>query len=149
MLLELDNIGDIAAREQAIIKMNSIAAQNYAGGLHRTFYESAIGGFYNLVSGTPNHTPSQEACQAIAKSLNTFTLSRITDPTRQPVPLGLVFMNYVIPPTEAEYNSAALIRAIINNNKAFLLNRADPAAAPQVENNANSHFTNNSKNPLK
>jgi len=146
---ELDNIGDIAAREQAIIKMNSIAAQNYADGLHRTFYESAIGGFYNLVSGTPNHTPSQEACQAIAKSLNTFTLSRITDPTRQPVPLGLVFMNYVIPPTEAEYNSAALIRAIINNNKAFLLNRADPAAAPQVENNANSHFTNNSKNPLK
>lgn len=140
---ELDNITNLQTRKDAITEMNSVAAKNYAGGLHRTFYESAIGGFYGGSSATT------ASCQTVAKELNTFTLSRITDPTRQPVPLGLVFMNYVVPPTEADYNSAALIRAIINNNKAFLLNRADQEAAPQVENNANSHFTNNSKNPLK
>ncbi len=143
---ELDNITNLQTRKNAITEMNSVAAKNYAGGLHRTFYESAIGGYYD---STGEGKVSEAACQTVAKELNTFTLSRITDPTRQPVPLGLVFMNYVIPPTEADYNSAALIRAIINNNKAFLLNRADQEAAPQVENNANSHFTNNSKNPLK
>ena len=126
--------------------MNTIAAQNYAGGLHRTFYESAIGGY----TGGAN-SPTAADCQDCAQQLNTFALSRITNPTRQAVPLGLVFMNYVIPPTgeESTYNSAALIRAIINNNKAFILNRRSSQDTPAVENNVNSHFNNNTNNPLK
>lgn len=144
---EVDNIGtDIQYRKDAIVKMNTIAASNYAGGLHRTFYESMIGGY----TGGGN-TASEATCQAVAKEMNTYALGRITNPTRQAVPLGLVFMNYVIAPdgNESEYNSSALIRAIINNNKAFLLNRAGGSNAPDVEENVNSHFTNNSQNPLK
>ncbi len=141
---ELDNVTDLTARKNAITTMNETAANNYKGGLHRTFYETSLGG-YLYGSATASN------CQALAQELNPFTLGRITNPTRQACPLGLVFMNYAIAPNgdEATYQSAALIRAIINNNKAFLLNRADQEAAPQVENNANSHFTNNSKNPLK
>lgn len=144
---ELDNIANgssIDKRQKAIIAMNETAAKNYAGGLHRTFYESMIGGYENGSLSTVN-------CQTVAKSMNTFALGRITNPTRQAVPLGLVFMNYVIAPdgNESEYNSSALIRAIINNNKAFLLNRAGGSNAPDVEENVNSHFTNNSQNPLK
>lgn len=144
---ELDNIANgssIDKRQKAIIAMNETAAKNYAGGLHRTFYESMIGGYENGSLSTVN-------CQTVAKSMNTFALGRITNPTRQAVPLGLVFMNYVIAPdgNESEYNSSALIRAIINNNKAFLLNRAGGSNALDVEENVNSHFTNNSQNPLK
>lgn len=146
---ELDNIigygSSLTERQDAIVEMNTIAAKNYKGGLHRTFYESAIGGYVSNDS---------DPYGAVAKSLNTFALSRITNPTREAVPLGLVFMNYVIPPTgqESEYNSAALIRAIINNNKAFLLNRADldtPGQLSKVEDKTNSNFTNTTKNPLK
>lgn len=146
---ELDNIigygSSLTERQDAIVEMNTIAAKNYKGGLHRTFYESAIGGYVSNDS---------DPYGAVAKSLNTFALSRITNPTREAVPLGLVFMNFVIPPTgqESEYNSAALIRAIINNNKAFLLNRADldtPAQLSKVEDKTNSNFTNTTQNPLK
>lgn len=146
---ELDNIigygSSLKERQDAIKEMNTIAAKNYKGGLHRTFYESSIGGYVSNES---------DPYGAVAKSLNTFALSRITNPTREAVPLGLVFMNYVIPPTgeETTYNSAALIRAIINNNKAFLLNRADldtPAQLSKVEDKTNSNFTNTTQNPLK
>ena len=146
---ELDNIigygSSLKERQDAIVEMNRIAAQNYKGGLHRTFYESAIGGYVS---------DNSDPYGAVAKSLNTFALSRITNPTREAVPLGLVFMNFVIPPTgqESEYNSAALIRAIINNNKAFLLNRADidtPTQLSKVEDKTNSNFTNTTQNPLK
>ena len=63
-------------------------------------------------------------------------------------------MNYVIPPTgeESTYNSTALIRAIINNNKAFLLRRKGedtPAQLSKVEDKTNSNFTNTTQNPLK
>lgn len=128
--------------------MNNIAYSNYIEGKHRTFYESMIGGYDSKQS---------EAYKYVAKTLNTHALERITNPTRNSVPLGFVFMNYAIAPkkagstTEEEdgYNSAALIRAIINNNKAFLLNRASGTPAPNVEESTNSHFNNNSQNPLK
>lgn len=141
---ELDNIDQVGMdkRKLALVNMNKVAASNYAGGLHRTFYESSIGGF-------TEGSASDASCQAAARELNPYMLSRITDPTRVAVPLGLVFMNYVIAPDEDTYKSAELIRAIINNNQAFLLNRRGQQAAPEVEKNVNSHFTNNTKNPLK
>lgn len=116
---ELEKVSNVEERKNAIIAMNGIAAKNYLGGLHRTFYESSIGGFLG--------SNSAENCQALAKSLNPFALSRISNPARQNCPLGLVFMNYAISPEAGSandsYRSAELIRAIINNNKAFLLNR--------------------------
>lgn len=144
---ELDNIANgssIDQRQKAIITMNGIAAANYADGLHRTFYESMIGGYINNSAEAAN-------CQSVAKTMNTFALSRITAPDRQVTPLGLVFMNYAIAPSgeESSYNSATLIRAIINNNKAFLLNRKGDTSATPVEDNTNSYFKNNPQNPLK
>lgn len=118
---ELDNIGnDINIRETAITEMNQVASENYAGGRHRTFYETCLGGY----TGGAN-TPSATDCQAVAKHMHPFVLNRLNDPTRQNVPMGLVLMNYVIPPTGEEdtYKSTELIRAIVNNNKAFRLHR--------------------------
>lgn len=120
---EIDNIdksSSITKRQNAIVEMNKIAYENYKNGLHRTFYEPMIGGYKNQDEKTAGET---------AKTLNTFVYNRLSDPTRQNVPHGLVFMNFAIAPknengTEQEgYNSAALIRAIINNNKAFMLHR--------------------------
>lgn len=147
---ELDKIDSIALinRKAAIISMNTIASENYKNKQHNTFYETSLGGFYKTA------LPSESSCLELAKELNPFALGRISNPSREAVPLGLVFMNYVIPPTGQEdtYHSSTLIRAIINNNKAFLLNRADldtPAQQSKVEDKTNSNFTNNTKNPLK
>lgn len=143
---ELDNIGSsLTTREEALKEMNTIAATNYGNRLHRTFYESSLGGFLN-------GSASEANCQAVATGLNPFALSLITNPTRQAVPLGLVFMNYVIPPTGQEdtYKSAELIKAIINNNRAFLLRRAgDDDTDTDVKQQTNSNYTGNPKNPLK
>lgn len=108
--------------------MNNIVYDNYKKGFHRTFYETSLGGFLNSTISAPN-------CQAVAKELHPYVLSRLSDPSRQNVPLGLVFMNYVIPPAGQEdtYKSEELIRAIINNNKAFLLHRPDETEFPVVE----------------
>ena len=146
---EADNVSDLLSdnalqkRKDAIVKMNEVAAANYAGHLHRTFYESSIGGYLNGSSSAAN-------AQALAVEMNPFLLGRITSPTRQACPLGLVFMNYVVPPAgqEDSYRSAELIRAIINNNRAFLLNR-DGGEVPAVQDNTNSHFSNSPGNPLK
>jgi len=148
---ELDKVDSktlLDNRKAAIISMNTIASDNYKNKQHNTFYETSLGGFYNT------NLPSESSCQNLAKELNPFALLRISNPSREAVPLGLVFMNYVIPPTGQEdtYHSTALIRAIINNNKAFLLNRADldtPAQLSKVEDKTNSNFTNTTRNPLK
>lgn len=123
---ELDNIvgfgSSVKKRQQAIIEMNKIAATNYAGGLHRTFYETMIGGY----TGGSWSGGTETTCLGAAKEFNPFVVNRLSDPTRQNVPLGLVFMNYAIPPTGGEdtYKSAELIQLIINNNKAFRLHRS-------------------------
>lgn len=138
---ELDNIGSTTEnREKAIVAMNAIAAANYAGGLHRTFYETSLGGFLN-------GSVSEENCLAVANALNPYAYNRIVSPSRNACPLGLVFMNYVIPPTgNTTMKSEELIRAIINNNAAFLLNRADGSGGTTTRNdvkeNTNSSFVN-------
>lgn len=139
---ELDNIGSTTEnREKAIVAMNAIAATNYAGGLHRTFYETSLGGFLN-------GSVSEENCLAVANALNPYAYNRIVSPSRNACPLGLVFMNYVIPPTgNTTMKSEELIRAIINNNAAFLLNRADGTSGGtttrnDVKENTNSSFVN-------
>ena len=125
---ELDNITNISARENAIMEMNNTASTNYAGGRHRTFYETCLGGFdnyTNYVVYPSENDITDTKCQNVAKRLHPYVLERLNNPTRKNVPMGLVFMNYVIPPTGEEdtYKSAELIRAIVNNNKAFRLHR--------------------------
>lgn len=147
---ELDNItgygSSLSERQGAIDKMNDEAAKNYAGGLHRTFYETMIGGY----TGGAN-TATESTCLNVAGNLNPYVVTRLSNPTRQQVPLGLVFMNYAIAPDgqEETYKSSELIRAVVNNNKAFHLHRRDADSAPEVQKHVNSHFTNNSQNPLK
>ncbi|GEM_PF-2463135 len=142
---EQDNISSIAARKAAIDLVNNEIAKNYSSPLHNTSYEVAIGGY----SGSSNAS----GYQSVASQLNSYVLSKISDPSRTPVPVGFVFMNYAIPPKGQEdtYQSTQLIRAIINNNKALLLRRADSSNPSPVSahDKTNSHFTNNTKNPLK
>lgn len=137
---EQDNVGDTdAGRQTAISLMNGEAYKNYQGGLHRTFYETSLGGY--LGGGTA----TESKCQELAKSLNKYALDKIVNPARNACPLGLVFMNYVIDPND-EYYSKDLIRAIINNNAAFLLNRASGSGGTTTRNdvkeNTNSSFVN-------
>lgn len=145
---ELDNVGSTADnRKKAIDAVNDEIAKNYANPGHNTYYEVSLGGYLN-------GSPTAENYQALSKELNGYVLNKITNPTRNPVPVGFVFMNYAIPPSgeESTYNSTALIRAIINNNKAFLLRRAGedtPAQLSKVEDKTNSNFTNTTRNPLK
>ena len=142
---EQDNVSDIQNRKNAIDLVNEEIAKNYASPLHNTYYEVAIGGF----SGSSDAS----GYQSVATQLNPYVLSKISDPSRTPVPVGFVFMNYAIPPTGQEdtYQSAELIRAIINNNKALLLRRDDSStpSAVSARDKTNSHFTNNTQNPLK
>ena len=145
---ELDNVGATADnRKKAIDAVNDEIAKNYANPGHNTYYEVSLGGYLNGSAIADNY-------KALSKELNGYVLNKITNPTRNPVPVGFVFMNYAIPPTgeESTYNSTALIRAIINNNKAFLLRRAGedtPAQLSKVEDKTNSNFTNTTQNPLK
>lgn len=113
---ELDNISDINNRKNALSAFLTQSYTNYSKGLHRTFYECAIGGFLN-------GNPTAANYQAAAKELNPELLRLITDPNRKPSPLGLVLMSYALGDNDT-YRSADLIRAVINNNSAFLLNRA-------------------------
>lgn len=144
---EQDNISSITTRKAAIDLVNEEIAKNYSSPLHNTYYEISIGGYDN---GSPKVASGY---QSVASQLNSYVLSKISDPSRTPVPVGFVFMNYAIPPKGQEdtYQSAQLIRAIINNNKALLLRRADSSTPSPVSarDKTNSHFTNNTKNPLK
>ena len=149
---ELDNIGTgnsaIQDRISAMTEFANVSYTNYTEGLHRTFYECAIGGYLN-----GNETAV--GYKAAAKALNPALLNIFTDPTRKPSPMGFVFINYVIPPTdetdaEATYRSAELIRTIINNNAAFMLQRkGGTSTQTNAADNTNSSFTGNTGNPLK
>lgn len=143
---ELDNIKDYGSslenRQKAIDTFLDKSWTNYKDGLHRTFYECMIGGY------TGGGNPTATGCQEAAVSLNNYLLSKLTSPSRKASPLGLVFMNYVGGTTynSKDANSAELIRVIINNNRAFLLNRKPKG---NVGDNTNSNFQNNPNNPLK
>lgn len=139
---EQDNVGKTTDdRIKAIDLMNARAYANYSEGLHRTFYEISLGGY--LGGG---NTATEKDCQDLAKVLNPYALQKITNPARNACPLGLVFMNYVVDPND-EYSSKDLIRAIINNNAAFLLNRAPSTPGgttgqSNLRQNTNSSFDN-------
>lgn len=143
---ELEAVGDVSKRVDAIKDFAKVSAANYAEGLHRTFYECSIGGYI----GTETSHNTAANCESLAKQLNGQLLNILTDPANTPSPFGLVFMNYVVAPNGQEdvYHSKDLIRTIINNNAAFLLDRRG-GSSKNVNDNTNSSFTNNSGDPLK
>lgn len=134
--IEGDNIssfGGADGRKTAINLFRERAYLNYQGGLHRTFYECSIGGYITSGWTGDASTESAVSCQTCAKQLNPYLYEQLTDPTKPNAPFGQVFMNYAIPPKGEEdtYKSDDLIRAIINNNRAFLLNRRKGTNASQ------------------
>lgn len=143
---ELEAVGDITARKAALKDFIALSYNNYKGGLHRTFYECAIGGH----TGDQWYQDTKENSQELAKELNPELLNLLTNPTTELSPLGLVLMNYAIPPTGEEdtYKSRELIRTIINHNAAFLLNRRG-SSSENAKDNTNSSFNADNRNPLK
>lgn len=144
---ELDNIGsDISGRQAALDAFAKVSAANYVEGLHRTFYECAIGGYTGGSATAANYL-------AAAKKLNPYLIKVLQDPSRPAAPFGFVFMSYAIPPTAADaevLKSDELISTIINNNVAFLLNRkGGTSTQTNAADNTNSSFTGNTGNPLK
>lgn len=147
---EQDNInknnGSIASRKAALDAFAKVSAQNYVEGLHRTFYECAIGGYINGSNTAENYL-------AAAKELNPYLIQVLQDPSRPAAPFGFVFMSYAIAPTTQdaeELKSDELISTIINNNVAFLLNRrGGTSTQTNAADNTNSSFTGNTGNPLK
>lgn len=152
---ELDNIpatvtingqqmSGLEMREKAIDKFLEVSFANYLDGSHRTFYECAIGGFERTTNANNTYSDNYEI---VATTLNTYLAGKLKTLNRKASPLGLVFMNFVVDP-DNKYGSQELIRLIINNNRAFTMNRRG-ASTKQVGDNTNSSFTNNSNNPLK
>ncbi len=142
---ELEQVSDTIARKAALPLFSNLSFKNYSEGLHRTFYECAIGGYY---TGDGNNT---KGCQTLAKVLNPALLNVLTDPARKPCPFGIVFMNYAIAPDgqESLYKSAELISTIINNNAAFMLQRRSDTSSANAADKTNSSFSANNGNPLK
>lgn len=138
---ELDNIGSsLEGRKKAVDLMNTESYKNYQLGTHNTWYECMIGGY---LGGADTGTAA--TCQSVAKEMNPYLIQVLSNPNRQACPLGLIFMNYALSDT---YSGPELIRAIINNNAAFILARRT-GAGNNASDNTNSSFNSNNGNPLK
>lgn len=136
---ELDNIGNsVNVRQTAWNAYVNATLEAYKLDSHNAWFEFSAGGYLN---GSKNATN----CQEVATNMNPWLLNKITDPTRQACPLGLVFFNCALM-NNSTYYGESLIRTIINNNAAFPLRRLEPK---NVDDNTNSHFNANPNSPLK
>jgi lipoprotein len=136
---ELDNIGNsVTVRQTAWNAYVNATLEAYKLDSHNAWFEFSAGGY---LYGSKNATN----CQAVATNMNPWLLNKITDPTRQACPLGLVFFNCALM-NNATYYGESLIRTIINNNAAFPLRRLEPK---NVDDNTNSHFNANPNSPFK
>lgn len=136
---ELDNIGsDVKVRETAINALEAESYKNYSDGMHNAWYMISIGGYLNS-------TLSWDNTVAVSKELKPYMYQTLSNPNRKAIPMGIIFMNDV---ASTENNTQDLIRTIINNNAAFVLNKRN-SSLPDVKSNTNSSFINNTTNPLK
>lgn len=116
-----DNRSSYTDRENAIVAYAQASQEMYTQATHNTWFYLLVGGVYqarrtnifgNVVDdGNPAYAP-------VAQRLNTYTYNLLSDPDRKKCPMGIVMMNYAAS-TDAQYNSANLIRVLINNNLAF------------------------------
>lgn len=109
-----DNRSTYEDREQAISAYASASQEQYTQASHNTWFYLLIGGEYNTTTSWTNQT----SYAPVAQRLNTYTYNLLSDPDRKKCPMGIVMMNYAAS-TDAQYNSANLIRVLINNNLAF------------------------------
>lgn len=109
-----DNRSTYEDREQAISAYASASQEQYTQASHNTWFYLLIGGEYNTTTSWTNQT----SYAPVAQRLNTYTYNLLSDPDRKKGPMGIVMMNYAAS-TDAQYNSANLIRVLINNNLAF------------------------------
>ena len=136
---EKDQVWNIENRKTAWGKFVDDSFNAYQDKAHNSWFEFSAGGY------DANTGQSAQGCQTLAKELNPWLLNKITDPTRQACPLGLVFFNYAVDPSNT-YSSESLIRTIINNNGAFALRRLEPQ---KVGEQTNSYFRRNNNNPIR
>lgn len=135
---ELDNVGsDITVRQTAWTDYVGKSLDAYQSDDHNSWFEYSAGGYLNGTKTAAN-------CQSMAKTMNSWLVDKITDPTRQECPLGLVFFNYALG-SNSTYSGESLIRTIINNNAAFPLRRA---GTKSVRDENNSYFRNEPNSPI-
>ena len=117
-----DNRSSYTDRENAIVAYAQASQEMYTQATHNTWFYLLVGGEYQprakipligtiIKNGSPSYGP-------VARKLNTYTFNLLSDPDRKKGPMGIVMMNYAAS-TDAQYNSANLIRVLINNNLAF------------------------------
>lgn len=117
------NQATFANRESAIQNYATESANLYNKDAHDTWFYLLVGGY----SGSQN----AEGTGKVAERLNTYCYNMLADPARKKCPMGIVMMNQTTS-TNAAYNSANLIRLLINNNGAFELN-TKPGTTTQAD----------------
>lgn len=118
-----ENVSTVSQREAAVDAFIAKSLAEYNRKEHDTWMYLVIGGnIANDVTST-KYAATNYAAQ-VATALNTYTYQKLaTD--REPCPMGIVMMNFASS-TNADYNSANLIRTIINNNNMFIMNKKTP-----------------------
>lgn len=125
------NNATYAEREQAVRDYIELSTKSYNQSAHNTWFYLLIGGNYG------DHSSNGYA--QVAQHMNTFAYGLLSDPNRTACPMGIVMMNYAAS-TDPAYNSANLIRVIINNNNAFIMAKegeTDPQNDVVVRNRGN------------
>lgn len=110
-----------AMRQQALDAYIEQSLVEYQRGEHDTWFYFVIGGDYGTMSGS-TYNLEASGYATVASTLNSYAYAKLSDPARQACPMGMVMMNYASS-TDAKYNSANLIRTIVNNNNAFIMNK--------------------------
>lgn len=134
---EADNVGTasgcqatVETRQAAIRDFISKSLAQYSTGAHNTLFQLGIGGYAN---GNKNNLTS---ARGIANTFNPFVNALLADPNRQACPMGFVLMNFA---GDSNYNGSDIITTIINNNRAFTLQKKG-VARQSVKNKTNSNF---------
>lgn len=118
-------------RRQAVDSYIAQSLAEYNRKKHDTWMFLLVGGFKCSNVNGAKTTPTVETTGDLSQYLNGYTYEKLSDPNRKPCPIGLVMMNQV---NNNTYQSQDLIRTIINNNNAFIMQKA---GAAQSDNDAN------------
>lgn len=134
---EADNVGTasgcqatVETRQASIRDYISKSLSQYSTLNHNTLFQLGIGGYAN------GNKDNQTSARGIANTFNSFVNALLSDPNRQACPMGIVLMNFA---GDSNYNGSDIITTIINNNRAFTLQKKG-TARQSVKNNTNSNF---------
>lgn len=118
---EADNVGTaskcqatVATRQASIRDYISKSLAQYSTGSHNTLFQLGIGGYAN------DNKDNLTSARGIANTFNPYVNALLSDPNRQACPMGFVLMNFA---GDSNYNGADIITTIINNNRAFTLQK--------------------------